>query len=338
MLEKPFFPDECLITCLQAEYGLHFVEVAFLPLSFGLDTAVYRAVADDETQYLCKLKRGGFSLSSVELPRFLSERGMSQVIPPRATKTGQLVSTFGEFGLAVYPFIEGKHGYEVELTDRQWADFGAAIRSIHTTVLSPALKSNIPKETYAPVWRDECRQLLGRLDVAEFHDPIAVDSAAFLRSKWDLVLKLINGAEQLAPVIAARDLELVLCRWDMHPGNLLVDIQGDIYIIDWDSAILAPKECDLMYIGGGYAFVGRTDDEEERLFYRGYGPSQVDSLALAYFRLQRSIIAIVSACEQIHSGQHADQTQARIFEILKYYFLPNGPVQVALKSPLAACD
>ena len=77
MLDKPDFPNEKVIACLQADYGLRIVHVAFLPLGNDLSTAVYRAVAEDETSYFCKLKRGAFDDTSVALPKLLSEAGIA---------------------------------------------------------------------------------------------------------------------------------------------------------------------------------------------------------------------------------------------------------------------
>ena len=65
MLDKLDFPDERIIACLQVDYGLSIVQVAFLPLGNDMSTAVYRAVADDDTSYFCKLKRGVFDETSV---------------------------------------------------------------------------------------------------------------------------------------------------------------------------------------------------------------------------------------------------------------------------------
>jgi len=39
MLEKPDLQDEKIIACLQDEYGLPLVQVAFLPLGGGQDAA-----------------------------------------------------------------------------------------------------------------------------------------------------------------------------------------------------------------------------------------------------------------------------------------------------------
>src|SRR5262245_57595018 len=117
MLDKPDFPDEKIIACLQTGFGLGIVQLAFLPLGNDLSTAVYRAVADDDTSYFCKLKRAFFDETSVALPKFLSEQGIAQIIPPLTTNMGQLRATLDDFNLIVYPFVAGKNGFDVELTN-----------------------------------------------------------------------------------------------------------------------------------------------------------------------------------------------------------------------------
>ena len=80
-----------------------------------------------------------------------------------------------------------------------------------------------------------------------------------------------------------------MCHSDIHAGNILIDANGALYIVDWDNPVLAPKERDLMFIGGGQEFAGHTAQEEETLFYRGYGQTQIDPIALAYYRYERII-------------------------------------------------
>ena len=137
MLEKPEIPDEKILACLQAEYGLPVLQIAFLPLGGDLSTAVYRLVTQDETPYFCKLKREFFHPVSVALPSFLHQQGITQIIPPLVTTSGQLWAVLDEFHLILYPFVEGTSGYELELTEGQWAVFGAAVRQLHTISAPP---------------------------------------------------------------------------------------------------------------------------------------------------------------------------------------------------------
>ena len=57
--------------------------------------------------------------------------------------------------MLLYPFIEGQDAYEVEPSDRQWVEFGSALKRIHTICLPPAISGQIPREAYSPQWRDE---------------------------------------------------------------------------------------------------------------------------------------------------------------------------------------
>ena len=332
MLDKPDIPDEKIIACLQAEYGLRIIQIDFLPLGGDLSTAVYRAVADDETPYFCKLKFGVFDEISVELPKFLSEQGITQIIPPRVTNTGRLWANKDEFCLILYPFVEGTSGFEIELAESQWAEFSAALKRIHTTLVPSALSRKIAKENYSPESRDICRNVIERLDNETFDDTVTMGLATFLRPKRDTILDLLKHAERFANILASRLPELVVCHSDIHPGNLFIDTKGTLFIVDWDYPILAPKERDLMFIGGGQGFVGRTAQEEEKFFYRHYGHSSVNPIAMAYYRCERNLYDLSVECTRIFSSTLDDQDRARSLEIITWLFLPGSSIEMAYKS------
>jgi spectinomycin phosphotransferase len=332
MLEKPDIQDDQLIACLQAAYGLQIAHFTFLPLGGDLSTAVYRVVTDDQTPYFCKLKRGDFDETSVALPNFLSKQGIAQIIPPLPTQTGQLWAVLGEFKLILYPFVEGTSGYEVELTERQWADFGAALKRLHTVIVPPALALTIQTERYDPEWRERCKQIIKRLDKETFDEPVTIAWAAFMRSQRETVLALIERAEQLAHRMASRSMEFVLCHSDIHPGNLLIDTRGTLFLVDWDYPLLAPKERDLMFIGGGQGFMPYSAEREETLFYRGYGQAALDPIALPYYRYERSITDIAVESERVLSRTLGSQDRAQALEYLQFYFLPGCTFEMAYQA------
>ncbi len=332
MLEKPDIKDESIINCIRNEYGLTIANITFLPLGGDLCTAVYRAVTNDDVSYFCKLRCSEFDEISVELPRFLYEQGIPQIIQPLLSKTGQLWAVLDAFNVILYQFVEGTSGFEVQLTERQWADFGTALQRIHTTKLSPALFQKIQKESYSPESRDICRDVMQRLETETFDDPITAGLAAFLLLKRDTILHFIERAEELARVLASRSTEMVICHSDIHPGNLFIDTSGTLFIIDWDYPILAPKERDLMFIGGGQGYVGVTAEEEEIYFYRYYGQSPIDPLAMAYYRYERNLYDMSVECTRIFSSTLDDQDRARSLEIITWLFLPNSSIDRAYAS------
>ncbi len=333
MLDRPDFPDEKITACLQTDFGLAIARLEFLPLGTDLSTAVYRAVADDGTAYFCKLKGGVFDETAVELPKFLSDQGIAQIIAPLASKTGRLRAQLDEFKLILYPYIESnsKNGYEVALSDTQWAEFGAGLKRIHTTTPPPALIANMRTERFASPWGGRCMAWMARLESEALDDPILLDLAAFMKSKHAVIRDMIERVARYGQIVAARAPEFVVCHTDLHPGNLYLDTREALYIVDWDYPILAPKEHDLMFIGDGQGFMGVTAQEEETRFYQGYGAAQVDPIALAYYRFDRNLVDIAVACEQIFASKQGGEDRAQCLQYLKWGFGPGGAVEMAYR-------
>jgi spectinomycin phosphotransferase len=332
MLEKPDLQDEKIIACVQAEYGFRAAAIAFLPLGADLNSAVYRVVADTETAYFLKLRSGVFDETSVALPRFLSDQGIAPILAPLSTSAGQLWANLDTFKVILYPFVEGRNGYEVDLSDRHWIEFGAALKRIHSVRMPPALSSRIQRETYSPKWRESVKIALARIEVDTFDDPVAANTAAFLQIKRAEVLDLSARTERCARALRAHSPEFVVCHSDLHAGNILIAADGAFYLVDWDTPIRAPKERDLMYAGGGQFGDARTLDEEERLFYRGYGATPINPDALAYYRYERIIEDIAVECEQIFSTAGGREDREQALRYMKSNFLPNGTIEIAYRA------
>ena len=81
------------------------------------------------------------------------------------------------------------------------------------------------------------------------------------------------------------------CHADIHAGNVFIDTHNKLYIVDWDTLIFAPKERDLMFIGGGIEHWYK--EEQSGLFYKGYGFVEINLPALFYYRYERIIDDIV---------------------------------------------
>jgi spectinomycin phosphotransferase len=332
MLEKPYLQDDKIIACVQAAYGLRVTAITFLPLGADLNTAVYRVTSDDGAVYFLKLRSGVFDETSVMLPKFLNDQGSAHIIAPLATSNGQLWANLDAFKVILYPFIEGHNGYEVDLADQHWIEFGAALKRIHRVVLPPALSGRIQRETFSPKWREIVKNFMARIETDNDVDPVAAQLAAFLQSKRAEVLDLVARTERCAQALQDHSPGFVLCHSDLHAGNVLIEESGALYLVDWDAPLLATKERDLMYAGGGQFRDTRTPDEEERLFYRGYGLTQIDHTALAYYRYERIVEDIAVECEQIFSTAGGGEDRAQALRWLMSNFAPNGVIEIAYRA------
>ena len=257
------------------------------------------------------------------------------MIPPLATKTRQLWSSLASFKAILYPYVEGRNGVEAKLSEDQWVQFGAAIKKLHSTDIPNALTGGTPREVFSSKWRETVKAFLMRIEKEVFEEPVAVKMALFLKSKSSEILKLVERAEKLAITMQKQPLEYILCHADIHGWNLIVDKEGALYIVDWDTLIFAPKERDLMFVGAGIWDSGRTATEEESLFYQGYGQTKINQDAICYYRFERIIQDIGDYCEYIFLSDEGGDDRMQCFEHLQPVFLPNGAIERACQSDKA---
>jgi len=329
MLEKPDLQDQLIIAHLGDAYGLQVARLTFLPIGADFNTAVYRVVTKDETAYFLKLRKGDFDEITVAVPQFLKAQGIQAIIAPLETRAGQLWTSLDAYKLILYPFIEGQNGYEAALSDRQWLDFGAALKAIHTAQVPPALTRLIPRETYSPRWREMVKTFQAQIEETAYDDATAAKLAAFMKARWSEINRLVVRAEQLGLTLQDRSLELVLCHSDIHAGNLLLGANDALHIVDWDNPILAPKEHDLMLVGGCTVW---NSARQEALFYQGYGQAQIDAMALAYYRYERIIQDIAVYCEQLLLTVAGGEDREQSFQYFTSNFLPNQEIEIAFKT------
>ena len=304
MLDKPGIQDELIVAAMGDAFGLEVTQVAFLPLGADFDTAVYRAVAADGAAYFLKLRRGNFDEMAVAVPRFLQTQGIAAVMAPIPTRGGRLWTELDGFRLILYPFVEGRSGRSAELSERQWRDLGAALRAVHASRLPPDLARRTPRETYSPRWRGMLRAALARSGDSSYDDPAAARLAALLKAERSKIEQIVGRAERLAVPLRRHPRPFVLCHTDIHAFNVILGADDSLFIVDWDNPLLAPKEHDLMFMDDS-SDEGMWCNPREDLFYQGYGPTEIDPVALAYYQAERVVVDIAVTCEMVFSGAEA---------------------------------
>jgi spectinomycin phosphotransferase len=329
MLEKPDLKAEKIIRCLWDGYGLSVGKITFLPLGADLNTAVYRVSAEDGKDYFLKLRSGEFTEASVSVPKYLGDLGIKQVIPPLITRSGQLWGDLPPYRAILYPFVKGHHGYERKMSAQQWTEFGTVLKKFHTTEFPREITREVLREGFSPRWRETVKAFLRRIEEEKFDEPVAAQMAVFLKSKSRETLELVHRSERLAQLLQKQPLDFILCHADIHGWNLLIDIHGALYMVDWDTLIFAPKERDLMFIGGALGYSGYEPREEEALFYQGYGETEIDQIVIAYYRYERIVEDIAVYCEQILLSNEGGKDRKQALEYLESNYLPNGTLERA---------
>lgn len=322
---------ESLISCLNADYGISAAVLTLLPIGADMNASVYKAETENRQSYFVKVKRGHGYDRSATLLALLQATGIQQIIPPVKTREGELTQPLGDFTVTVYPFIKGQNGFSCSLTDEQWVALGKVLRQVHEFDVPAFIKDLIRKEAYSDKWRKAVRALYGHIDATLNVDETALKLQSFMKEHKALIHHLVDRAEALSQTIQEDSSEFVLCHSDIHAGNVLIEEKGSLFIVDWDDPILAPKERDLMFMGGGVANVWNNPWEEE-LFYKGYGKCKINRAILAYYRYERIVEDIAEYGQALLLTSEGGEERLEMFKQFKGMFEPNGVVDIALKT------
>jgi spectinomycin phosphotransferase len=284
--------DQDLRRHLAAAYGQRVAAIE--PVGGGADynARAFRVTADDGTPYFLKVRRAPAGEASLLVPHFLHAQGLRQVLAPLAARGGALATRLQGADVILYPFRPGRNAMEAGMTPQQWTELGAAVRAYHSIALPERLRSLMPREAFSPRFRRAACGYLQRALAGEYDQGAGRGLAEVLRRHRAEIEHMLSRATRLADALAGGEPRpAVVCHADLHRWNIQVDAEGRLLIVDWDSLRLAPRECDLMFIGGRIG--GDTGDTaEEPAFYRGYDGAPPDPAALAYYRYERILTDI----------------------------------------------
>jgi spectinomycin phosphotransferase len=323
--------DQWLIRTLNSSYGIQISVVERLFAGADMHATTYKASAMDGSDYFIKLKPADQSEASTTILSLLQSNGIQQLILPIPAISGPALLRSGNHTLVCYPFVSGQNGFTQTLTDNQWLSLGKTLRQVHSLDVPAALQKQLRRETFSPKWREAVRSLFKALDYGVQGDDITLSLARFMLVNRVTIESLLSGAEQLSQQLQQQPWEPVLCHADIHGGNVLLAEDGSLYLVDWDEPMMAPKERDLMFIGGGVGNVWNKPDEV-KLFYQGYGETTVDHALLAYYRHERIVEDIALYGQEILLESKGVQDKAEMVKQFIAMFEAGGAVEIALNT------
>ena len=282
MIEKPQIEDQNIITALNQNYSIQTSRVEFLPIGNDASAWAYRIDSENQNTYFLKVRKDISNPAGFLVPRFLQDHGIGQVLAPLRTREEKLWVNVEDYFLILYPFVNGKEAMQIGMTDAQWTEFGSVLKRIHNSELPPHMSPSVRQETFIPKWINSIKALNKRVHALGFDDPYQKELAAFWKENAETIQIVVERTEQIGKQLQRTELEFVLCHADIHTANILLTPDQEMFIVDWDDTLFAPKERDLMFVLSDK----RSPTREEQRFFDGYGTVQVDQLALAYYRYE----------------------------------------------------
>lgn len=328
MPEPLAIPDREILERLRARYDLDAGTLEFLPIGYDADAWTYRVHTGDGDRFL-KIRRGPTHEAGPAVPHLLAARGIPHLIEPIPTVTGAPFDE-GDLSFILFPFVEGESGGRVGLSPAQWAELGATMRSVHDLPFDDDFGSILRTEDFVPTRAGLLREVDRRVGAGEEGDDPARRALADLwRSRRDQIERLAARTEALAPLARDRRRPFVICHADIHAWNVLVPPSGDIVIVDWDDAMLAPRERDLMFVDG----VAGGHAADPPAFFHGYGDGELDPVVLAYYRVEWAEQDLAGFAATIVLDPDAgDTAMAESLDIITKMLAPGGEIEIVTRA------
>jgi spectinomycin phosphotransferase len=220
------------------------------------------------------------------------EGGIAGVVPPIAALDGRLRTALAPYPITVHPFVQGQSaGVRGPLTESDAIHVGMLVGRFHRC--SAALQL-MGRNTLTERFDTGCIQVLDAL-LATTARPDGMRGHVFdlLARNRDGVYEAMATLQRVRDQARAVPYRPAITHGDLTLSNLMAGEDGRFYVVDWNSALVAPAEKDLVFFGGAtfepflYGYTGGTKLEpvsHDRLLFFIYRWS-LDGIAFFATRL-----------------------------------------------------
>lgn len=250
--------DHLLMANLDQEYGIRLKTVEFIPM--GDSAYSYRLNGVNGERYYLKIfdhrndkQRRGIAKLNGYLPLICNlyrQKLMRNISYPIRTRQGDFYTSFSGITAVLFNFIDGDTLAEAYPFPKEiLVEIAKTAADIHR--ITPGIESALlPAETFDISFEFDLDPCISALESTAAFDNVSRQAlrehVVPMKKRILFLLDLVRELRGQA-VSAAKD--QVLCHGDLWGGNLIRH-GGELHVIDWESAIVAPPEFDLVgYIG-----------------------------------------------------------------------------------------
>jgi Phosphotransferase enzyme family len=313
-----------LAAALQAGWGLRDAELAYVPEGGGSHHRRCRAAGGDEWWVSVDDLRATFhaaetedaALASLErafgTAAALRTAGLEFVVAPVLDSQGRLLRRLGSrYAVRVAPVVAGAPGRFGAYTPEHRRRVAGPVGRLHAA--SARIPDVLPETADLAIpSRAGLLSAVGEIGSRWDSGPLAEDVRMLLAPRAREVERRLARHDAVAARVRARSAGWVVTHGEPHGGNVIFDPAGGLHLIDWDTALRAPRERDLHMVLG--------DDLTGWDEYRAAaGPVELDREAFDLHRRMWALADIASFVTQLRRP-HADTEDSRhAYAALEHY-------------------
>ena len=258
-------PDDldraALVSALERHWGIDAARIGYLPVGFG--SYHWEAVAGDGSRWFVtaddlQTSDAGREADDVfaALDRAFrtaatlhSDAGLEFVLAPVPSRGGPVLRRLdSRYAIHVERYVEGIAGMSGEFERaEQRRRMGTLIGRVHAASdrVSPGLAG---RERFALPGHEVLEQALARLDEPWEHGPFGEPTRELLRAHASDVRDRLRAHDRLAAQVRDDPRAWVVTHGEPHSANVIEDRDGDLWLVDWDTTLVGPRERDLWMI------------------------------------------------------------------------------------------
>ena len=247
------FDKSELLRHLRNAYALPLQSVTFFPE--GEDSYGYIVLSETGEKYFAKASTS-VPNSCLQVASFLRHQcKISGIVAPLETQERALSVPWQDFRVSLFPFIEGKSRWDLwkvgkDFTDTDLSQTGALLATIHGCPHTIA-PDTLSVAKYDLPLRHELHTVLAaaerKIPSQNQYQKQLLEALATHQSS---ILETMDRYDELGRSAAASQTPFVITHGDPTPGNLILDAENRLHLIDWDGVRLGPPEKDLVSFTG----------------------------------------------------------------------------------------
>lgn len=222
------------------QYGIAIDRITDAPRQFVAETYILDC---QNIQYFCKIVTKPLFIrpivESLPILKSLHEQGMDRAAYPIPTQKGDLYLRAGNALIVLFNYIAARQSEAYD-----YYSFGELIARVHS--MTAKIHIPIPQEKFVYRYADTFPQQLEQIVKGEAGDAISRSLTSLVTKYNDEIHHDYDSFMSLRQELRGGRSRMVITHGDPG-GNTLVKSPTDLYLIDWDSILLAPPERDTWF-------------------------------------------------------------------------------------------
>jgi spectinomycin phosphotransferase len=305
--DRPAMAVREVMSWARQSFGVDLVSCE--PVDDGSDAsaAVWCGVTRDHHRLALRVSTR--PIAGMLLAASLTRRGVDGIPPPWLTRDGAVWSTRDGRRLSISTWVSDRVAAGRLMTAVQWRALGRLFADVHATELTEDLTDLIPQEDNDPgLLVRRTLELPWTVVRSPTPDDLTSRMASLLAGALDQLTRVAGTAQALGRQVRETPVNPVLCHGDPHPGNVLLDPDA-AWLVDWEDAVIAPRERDLVLLAGGMLTSAEVAPREVHWFGEGYGPLDLDPAPLYYYACVRAMEDVVGLADRVLDTEHLDRAE-----------------------------